>query len=535
MREIGANSIGKNVCLVMVGEIELNTPQTRQYLRHCLFRGTAMMVESVRWTATALVAGCLMCSGIMADISGECYERESYNASRSIPCKETYYERCWLFFTCVKTRTNYINETYEAFRLNRTCCGGYENKSGNCVAQYSRGCQNCQKPRTCGCSENPKKCVSVCETEYRISIFWSQCDDEHKFSADRTKCSPKCNPSCAENAWCQKPNTCVCMPRYVGNGTSCLPECKKGCANGRCVAPDECLCNDGWNGPSCDEPLACVVASLVPESHSDDTPASNLLLTMGTDDETNYSEIARTVPACGINCPDELLMHAFHSTKSGANVTYHLIPYNGGIDVRCNNTKPELSFLEKHSNLIAGVLLAGATLFLIGITRLGYISRLREKSKNTTNDDPEPTYDDVGFMPNVYSIKAKEPLTCTRVPEGSYKTTNGVPLISEANEQNIFAMIFIVLDIRLVRFLAKTVKRQIPQNWEEPIGKFVRNCRLKKELQEKHCTVEIAAFIKKSSSKTVFIKLHRSSSSLKFTLNRFSSSVDLLFIKIIDF
>ncbi|XP_046740504.1 protein draper-like [Diprion similis] len=357
-------------------------------------KGTAMLIESVGWTATALVAGCLMCSGIMADREGECYERKSYNASRSIPYKETYYERCWLFFTCVRARTNYINETYEAFRLNRTCCGGYENKSGNCVAQYSRGCQNCQKPRTCGCSENPKKCVSVCETEYRISIFWSQCDDEHKFSADRTKCSPKCNPSCAENAWCQKPNTCVCMPRYVGNGTSCLPECKKGCANGRCVAPDECLCNDGWNGPSCDEPLACVVASLVPESHSDDTPASNLSFTMGTDDKTNYSEIARTVPACGINCPDELLMHAFHSTKSGANVTYHLIPYD---DVRCNNTKSGRSFLARHSNVIAGVSLAGIAFLIVGITcTIMNARRGKEKSKNMSTDNI------VQYTSNVY-------------------------------------------------------------------------------------------------------------------------------------
>ena len=29
--------------------------------------------------------------------------------------------------------------------------------------------------------------------------------------------------------------------------------CSKGCLHGTCVAPDECICNQGWSGESCDQ------------------------------------------------------------------------------------------------------------------------------------------------------------------------------------------------------------------------------------------------------------------------------------------
>ena len=29
--------------------------------------------------------------------------------------------------------------------------------------------------------------------------------------------------------------------------------CSKGCLHGTCIAPDECICNQGWSGESCDE------------------------------------------------------------------------------------------------------------------------------------------------------------------------------------------------------------------------------------------------------------------------------------------
>lgn len=39
---------------------------------------------------------------------------------------------------------------------------------------------------------------------------------------------------------------------YVKNGTRCIPYCQPTCTNGKCVAPNQCECNPGYKGTSCD-------------------------------------------------------------------------------------------------------------------------------------------------------------------------------------------------------------------------------------------------------------------------------------------
>ncbi|XP_064201687.1 platelet endothelial aggregation receptor 1-like [Anguilla rostrata] len=62
-----------------------------------------------------------------------------------------------------------------------------------------------------------------------------------------------------------------CCPGYYESGERCVPRCTKECVHGRCVAPDRCQCEDGWQGedcsrvacdelhwgPSCDQPCGC--------------------------------------------------------------------------------------------------------------------------------------------------------------------------------------------------------------------------------------------------------------------------------------
>ncbi|XP_046477210.1 uncharacterized protein [Neodiprion pinetum] len=345
---------------------------------------TATLIGSIGWSATALVVGCLLCSGIMADSRGECYERHSYNASRSIPYEERYSEKCWKFWTlCNRTRIKYKNETYEAFRLNKTKCRRYEDESRDYQPRYSEGYRNCQKPRICDCNAISTECDSICEPRAKSGGFIYYCGEGYEFSDDRTKCLPKCSPSCAANAWCQQPNNCACKPGYVGNGTSCLPVCKQGCANGICEDPYTCRCDDYWSGSSCDEPLACVVASLASDSYSIDTLASNLSFTMDTDDEVEYSKIARTAPACDQKCPDEILMHAFGSITSRSNVTYYLIPTG----VTCNNTEYKELFFARHDKVIVRVMLAGIAFLIVGIICIVWVLRGREKSNNKSTDN----------------------------------------------------------------------------------------------------------------------------------------------------
>lgn len=45
-----------------------------------------------------------------------------------------------------------------------------------------------------------------------------------------------------------------CCEGYGKNkaGDRCIPICTKGCKHGDCVAPEQCKCESGYGGPSCD-------------------------------------------------------------------------------------------------------------------------------------------------------------------------------------------------------------------------------------------------------------------------------------------
>lgn len=45
-----------------------------------------------------------------------------------------------------------------------------------------------------------------------------------------------------------------CCEGYVENSqrNKCIPHCTKPCINGKCAAPNQCKCESGFGGPSCD-------------------------------------------------------------------------------------------------------------------------------------------------------------------------------------------------------------------------------------------------------------------------------------------
>ena len=58
-----------------------------------------------------------------------------------------------------------------------------------------------------------------------------------------------------EHGRCLAPNECVCYDGWSGeNCTSCLA--LPGCKNGKCgTHPNTCECEDKWTGHLCDEPV----------------------------------------------------------------------------------------------------------------------------------------------------------------------------------------------------------------------------------------------------------------------------------------
>lgn len=110
------------------------------------------------------------------------------------------------------------------------------------------------------------KCNAVCNgCEDGLCLFPNlcDCDDGYRWEASELKCIPICTPNCI-NGECIAPNNCSCNENYYFNETlhACIPDCQNGyrfqadafdvcqpicepdCQNAKCVAPNECECND---------------------------------------------------------------------------------------------------------------------------------------------------------------------------------------------------------------------------------------------------------------------------------------------------
>lgn len=66
--------------------------------------------------------------------------------------------------------------------------------------------------------------------------------------SNESKCEPVCTEHCY-NGKCSAPGNCTCFEGYNKNQTFpnvCEPICKDNCENGHCLTPNICTCNDGY-------------------------------------------------------------------------------------------------------------------------------------------------------------------------------------------------------------------------------------------------------------------------------------------------
>ncbi|EDV31963.1 uncharacterized protein Dana_GF14278 [Drosophila ananassae] len=157
-----------------------------------------------------------------------------------------------------------ITETYDSeeelvtHRLVRECCQGYAKvESGLCEPICSRGC-----PAHASCAA-PERCECI--------AGYVSAKSHHSGSH---YCEPICETGCAAGAQCVSPNTCACRDGYVqqkpaGDGVSgdCVPTCQVGggCANGRCIDVERCVCNQGYRWDNNDQMCLEISAESVSE------------------------------------------------------------------------------------------------------------------------------------------------------------------------------------------------------------------------------------------------------------------------------
>lgn len=139
-----------------------------------------------------------------------------------------------------------------------------------------------------GCEDGRCRFPNLCE-----------CDDGYRWDASEFKCIPICTKNCT-NGKCIAPNNCSCNENYYFNETLdacehhcqhgyrfssdafdvCVPICEPNCHNAKCVAPNECECNDAGyeksvtstNGtasahvccPLCDSTADCTDGECIP-------------------------------------------------------------------------------------------------------------------------------------------------------------------------------------------------------------------------------------------------------------------------------
>ncbi|KAM9467339.1 protein kinase C-binding protein NELL2 [Clarias gariepinus] len=222
----------------------------------CVFRGR-VYVEGERKSVRDSAGNCLLY---------ECRDRKmrrvESNACPELNCPEseqiTLTDRCCKVCQghdfCADGYSSSCVENSECVNLEAgACCSckdGYRavrDDSAYCqdIDECAEGKHYCRENTVC--LNTPGSFMCVCNDGY-IRIDDYSCTEHNECLSGLH--------SCDENALCFNTvggHSCTCKPGYLGNGTVCRAQCDGLCHNGgSCVAPDICVCQQGFTGKKCE-------------------------------------------------------------------------------------------------------------------------------------------------------------------------------------------------------------------------------------------------------------------------------------------
>ncbi|EGI62311.1 von Willebrand factor D and EGF domain-containing protein [Acromyrmex echinatior] len=221
--------------------------------------------------------------------TGNCSKIVSFMETSEVPYLETFKEKTWGIFYKTRVRWNYKIESRKSWRMEYECCDGFERKLfwdasnmkiyAKCEPFCRPPCGNgtCTKPNLCICnygyiftysetSKSDVSCVPVCTPPCVhgkcVLPDTCMCDSGYKSTNDHYICEPICNVPCPTGSYCYKPDQCLCLNGYknISNDVKltnmCEPICERECVHGKCIAPNICTCDDGYE-PDTHDLFAC--------------------------------------------------------------------------------------------------------------------------------------------------------------------------------------------------------------------------------------------------------------------------------------
>jgi len=126
-------------------------------------------------------------------------------------------------------------------------------------AQKCSGEPEAPEHATIRCFKKRGTCRAMCQAGYifqgkgaKSAIFTCVGGQWEMKDGHEDRCSPVCKPPCQNGGRCDYPNQCTCYPEWEGRACE-IPVCDPPCANGECVEPNTCDCEEGFTGDACDE------------------------------------------------------------------------------------------------------------------------------------------------------------------------------------------------------------------------------------------------------------------------------------------
>jgi hypothetical protein len=127
---------------------------------------------------------------------------------------------------------------------------------GSCILEFNR---NCSDPYKAYDLHSQRYNVSVQDTDlsYRARITYNdyQVVGLGRWVAEGGECTDLVVRGCFNNGTCIAPDTCLCAEGWSGYDCH-IPVCSFTCAhNGNCTLPNTCTCERGWTGYDCTIPI----------------------------------------------------------------------------------------------------------------------------------------------------------------------------------------------------------------------------------------------------------------------------------------